>query len=417
MMSTTSYKVIGLTALGGALEFYDFTIYALFAPYISQHFFRHTTPFIGLLNTFAVFALGYFARPLGGIVFGHIGDRLGRKVAFSLSVLCMAIATLLIGLLPSYQTIGMIAPLMLILLRMVQGFSVGGEIPGAAIFILEHVPKHQRGMANGIIFMSITFGNLLGAFVGFGLTNVLSPQAMGVWGWRLPFILGFFLGIISFIIRKKTTETPEFLSILKTNQLHKVPCLNVLKFSRRPLLASFLLTSLMSSILSLFLFLPTYLSMTLHIKMDRVYLINMFSFLCLGLMTVFFGWLSDHSGRKKLIISGILIILICSYPLFYGLYRYGVPFIWVFIVVFSIGGGMTNGSYGVLIAESFPSNLRYSGMGLSYSFGIAIFGGMAPLMFTYLLNAFSTPEAPSFYLIFAAATALMGMVLSLRNLE
>ena len=140
LMSKEQQKIVKLTALGGALEFYDFTIYALFAPYINQHFFSNTNQLIGMINTFAVFALGYFARPLGGILFGHLGDKFGRKSAFSLAIFIMAIATLLIGCLPSYQSIGIAAPIILIGLRLLQGFSVGGGIPGAAVFIIEHIP-------------------------------------------------------------------------------------------------------------------------------------------------------------------------------------------------------------------------------------------------------------------------------------
>ena len=190
-------KILLLTAIGGALEFYDFTIYALFAPYISQHFFPNANPLIGLINTFSVFALGYFARPLGGIVLGHIGDRHCRKSAF------MAIATLFMGCLPDYQTIGIAAPLLLIGLRLVQGFSVGGEIPGASIFIVEHLPQKQHGLSIGLAFMSITLGNTLGAAMGLFLTTILNQQQMLAWGWRIAFISGFFLGMIGFIIRKK----------------------------------------------------------------------------------------------------------------------------------------------------------------------------------------------------------------------
>jgi len=222
-MTKSQRKIVLLTAIGGALEFYDFTIYALFAPYISQNFFASTNPMIGLLNTFAVFALGYLARPLGGIVFGHMGDKRGRKSAFSVAVFMMAIATLFMGCLPTYDSIGIAAPILLIILRLMQGFSVGGEIPGAALFTIEHVATDKRGFSIGLVFMCITLGNTLGALVGLLLTHCLTTTQMDLWGWRIPFILGFGLGMVSYIIRKKMAETPVFIHMMKENQLHQKP--------------------------------------------------------------------------------------------------------------------------------------------------------------------------------------------------
>ncbi|AHE67589.1 arabinose efflux permease [Legionella oakridgensis ATCC 33761 = DSM 21215] len=232
-MTKEQYKIVGLTAIAGALEFYDFTIYALFAPYISQHFFAHSNPLIALINTFLVFALGYLARPLGGIVFGHLGDKFGRKFAFSLSVFIMAIATLCIGCLPDYQSIGVMAPLSLLGLRLLQGFSVGGEIPGAAVFTIEHVPLNKRGFSIGFVFMCITLGNSLGALVGLFLTCLLNQEQMMSWGWRVPFVVGFILGILSYFIRKRTFETPVFLAMMKEGTLQRKPVLILLKSSRK----------------------------------------------------------------------------------------------------------------------------------------------------------------------------------------
>lgn len=315
-MIKEQYKIVGLTAIGGALEFYDFTIYALFAPYISQHFFSNGNQFIGLINTFAIFALGYFARPLGGIVFGHLGDKFGRKYAFSLAIFMMATATLLMGCLPPYASIGIAAPIILIILRLIQGFSVGGEIPGATVFTIEHVPSNKRGFAIGFVFMCITLGNTLGAGMGFILTTLLNSEQMMAWGWRIPFIVGFFLGIISYIIRKKSTETPVFMAMLAENKLHRVPFFGMLKLSPIKLLSAFLLTAVTSSIISLFLYLPTYLSSMLSINISHAYLMNLFAFLSFAVMTVFFGRISDYVDRKKLLMTGALCLMIIAYPFF-----------------------------------------------------------------------------------------------------
>ncbi len=404
--------MIGLIALGGALEFYDFTIYALFAPYLSQHFFANTNQFINLINTFAVFALGYLARPLGGIVFGHLGDKFGRKSAFSLSVFIMAIATLLIGCLPTYQSIGMAAPILLILLRLLQGFSVGGEIPGAAIFTSEHMPSNQRGVAIGFVFMCITLGNTIGAGVGLILTTCLTSQQMLLWGWRIPFILGFIVGIISYEIRSKTLETPTFLAILKENNLHRLPFLGVLQLSPIKLLSAFLLTAVPASIISFFLYLPTYLINNINIQVSHTYIINFFAFLSLGLMTFFSGRVSDYINRTKLLIISTILLIVFSYPFFYGLRLYGEVFLWPFILGLATLGGLANGSYIILILELFPENIRYSAVGFSYSLGIAVFGGIGPLAFTGLIRYLGTSEAPAFYILVCATVTLLACLVN-----
>lgn len=410
MMSKEQRKIVGITALGGALEFYDFTIYALFSPYISHHFFANTNNVVGLIETFAVFALGYFARPLGGIVFGHLGDKFGRKSAFSLSVFIMAIATLLMGLLPSFQSIGVLAPILLMGLRLMQGFSVGGEIPGAAVFTIEHVAPKKRGVSIGIVFMCITLGNTLGAIVGVILTQLLNQEQMLAWGWRIPFILGFFLGIISYIIRKNMIETPIFTAMLKEKKLQQMPFFRLLTLHQVKLIQAFFLTAATSSIISLFLYLPTYLTNISDMTLSQAYVINVMSFLVFAVMTAVFGYCADHIDRKKLMLTGTILLMALSYPLFYGFMVLGKQFVWVFTLGVAVIGSMINGSYVVVLTESFPANIRYSGVGFSYSLGVAIFGGLAPLTFTWLIRFFATLEAPALYVFCCAALTFLAIL-------
>ncbi|MCR9191214.1 MAG: MFS transporter [Gammaproteobacteria bacterium] len=398
-MAKKHYKIVAITAAGGALEFYDFTIYALFAPYINYHFFANTSPSGGFIKTFAVFALGYLARPIGGIFFGHLGDKFGRKKAFSLAVLMMATATLLMGCLPTYQSIGTTAPVTLIILRLIQGFSVGGEIPGAAVFTVEHVPYRQRGFAIGCVFMWITLGNTIGAGMGFLLTHLFTPDQMLAWGWRIPFITGFFLGVVSYLIRNKTIETPVFKAMLKRNKILRTPLLKIKKLSFAKLAHAFILTAVPSAIISLFLYLPTYLSNNMQLNLSHSYLINLLSFLIFGCLTVVFGHLSDRINREKLLMTGAALLLISTYPLFYGLNLWGESFVWVFTLSFALLGSIINGTYVVLLTESFPANLRYSAVGLTYSLGYAIFGGLSPLIFTWMIHYLHSSEAPALYIL------------------
>lgn len=389
-MQYSHRKLLLLTAIGGALEFYDFTIYALFAPYISQLFFPSTQPLIGLINTFAVFALGYFARPLGGIVFGHLGDRWGRKFAFSFAILLMAHATLLIGCLPSFTSIGIAAPLLLILLRLLQGFSVGGEIPGASIFTLEHLPKQTHGLAIGLVFMSITLGNTLGAGVGFLLTSVFNESTMLTIGWRLAFIFGFFLGILGFIVRKKLVETPIFIDLMREKAIQRLPLLSAFRQAKKKLLLSMLLTALTSSVVALFLYLPTYLNAIMNIKLHDAYLVNIIAFTVFALLTACFGWLSDKINRKFLFYCGILGVIVLIYPLFLGLTYFGEKFIWVFIASITFFGAMINGSYMAMLVSLFPSNIRYTCVGsvmvLALPFSVALRRYYLLAAFIYLMT-------------------------------
>lgn len=398
-MSFTEMKIIGLSSVGGALEFFEFTIYALFAQYIGVHFFANSNSTTLLITTFGVYALGYLARPFGGVLFGHLGDKYGRKNAFTLTILLMAIATLLIGCLPTYQTIGISAPLILICLRLVQGFSVGGEIAGATVFTAEHLPARRRGLGIGIVFMGITLGNTLGGIVGFTLNYWLGDAAMMAWGWRLPFLIGFLLGIFSYLIRKNTVETPIFREMETKKVLESIPLFALFKASSKSILMGMALMAISSTMISFFLYLPVYLSHFLHFKMTQSFLLNIISFLILATLTAVFGGISDYINRKYLALAGCFSMAIFGYIGFNFFLAPNTADIFIFVCLLAAGSSLINGCYALLIAELFPPNVRYSGMALSYSAGVAIFGGFGPLAFTFLTKTFHSIQAPYYYLL------------------
>lgn len=399
MLSTQQYKMLALTAIGGTLEFYDFTIYALFAPYISRHFFPDSDQIVLLINTFAVFAVGYLVRPFGAAIFGHIGDRYGRKRAFTLAIFLMAFTTLFIGCLPSYQTIGITATVLLILLRILQGFSVSGEVSGAVIFTMEHAPIQYRGLTVGIILMFITLGNTLGAGIGLFITSMLSPDQMLSWGWRIPFVLGFILGLVSFILRMKTVETPVFIAYANNNKLHRLPIVTLLQSAFKQIIAGTFLTATPAAMVSFFLYLPTFLTHSIHITVSSAYLLNCFSFCVFAVMTAVIGGLSDTLGKQPFMITGTLLLIVCGYFLFSALTIYNNAFIWLFILCMGSFAAMVNGCYMVSIAESFSPALRYSGLAMSHSVSLAIFGGLAPVGFTYFMKLGAGVYAPYCFLL------------------
>ena len=216
-------KVLFLTSLGGAFEMYDFVVYIYLTPFLSELFFPNDNGFIALLSTFAIFAIGYLIRPFGGILFGHFGDRIGRKKTFVVSILLMSVPVILIGLLPGYATIGIAAPILLILLRLLQGVALGGEIPGAMTFTSEYIGMEKRGLASGSIYCGLNCGIAFGALILAVFGMLFTHQQMLEFGWRLLFILGGLLGLIAGYLRNKTTESHLFLELENKNVLQRVP--------------------------------------------------------------------------------------------------------------------------------------------------------------------------------------------------
>lgn len=415
-MPIKSYKLVALSGLGGALEFLDFTLYAMFARYISQNFFPAHDSLTGLLSTFAVFSVGYFARPLGGLIFGHFGDKYGRKKSFVLSALLMACATLGMGCLPNYQQIGLAAPGLLLFLRILQGMSVGGEVPGSIVFIFEHYPQKQRGLVISLIFMGITLGNVIGSSLGYWLTHQLSEADLFAWGWRIPFVAGFGLGLVAYLLRKKATETPIFTEILQKQQTYQVPALQIAQQAVPQLVSGIALTGLPAIMVFLFLYLPSYPPAAEYYKVNDLYLINIISFSALALSTPLFGYLSDFVPRKKMIALGATLGIICGYFLFtyfLTLHRVSLPL----CIIMTTAIGSVNGCYAREIAESFPASVRYSGVGLTYNTGFALFGGLAPFMATILLKYTQNPLVPYYLFSLASLITLSGSLLVTKTIR
>jgi MFS family permease len=278
------YKTLALAALGGALEFYDFIIFVFFATVIGQLFFPPSVPdWLRQLQTFGIFAAGYLARPLGGIIMAHFGDLLGRKKMFTLSILLMSVPTLLMGLMPTYQSIGLAAPVLLLVLRILQGAAVGGEVPGAWVFVSEHVPARHVGYACGTLTAGLTAGILLGSLVATGINSVFTPAELADHGWRVPFLIGGVFGIASMYLRRWLHETPVFAELQKRKALAaEMPLKSVVRNHRGSVAVSMLLTWMLSAgIVVVILMTPTFLQKLYGFDARTALVANSVATLCL----------------------------------------------------------------------------------------------------------------------------------------
>ncbi|MEI6056590.1 MAG: MFS transporter, partial [Lentisphaerota bacterium] len=248
MDSNNNLRVIVVSAIGGVLEYYDFVVFILFANIISQVFFpAHESEYLALAATYTFFAVGYFVRPIGGIILAHFGDRYGRKKIFLLTVFLMAIPTFLIGLIPTYASIGLIAPILLLLMRICQGLAMGGEIPGSSVFVYEHMTRNLKCSGISYLIAGLFGGILLGSIIGSIITKSLSNESLMVWGWRIPFLLGGLLGVVGMYLRSKLTETPIFMDIQKHNKQPKMPIGEILKNHKWSVIAGICTTLALAS--------------------------------------------------------------------------------------------------------------------------------------------------------------------------
>ena len=406
-------RTLGLSALGGALEFYDFVVFVFFAIPLSHLFFPKDTPeWLSQLQVYGIFAAGYLARPLGGIVMAHYGDKLGRKKMFTLSVFLMALPTLGIGLLPVYAQIGMLAPLLLLLLRVVQGIAVGGEVPGAWVFVSEHVPPQRIGFACASLTSGLTVGILIGSLVAATINNHMAPAAVLDWGWRLPFLIGGVFGFFAVWLRQWLSETPVFEEMHARRELAEgLPLRQVFERHLPSVLLSMLVTwMLTAAIVVMILMTPSLVQSVFHIESARAFLGNSVASFALALGCLCYGWLADRIGYSRALLLGAIGLLLCSYALYLDLQAGGAHFIALYALAgFSVG---VVGVVPALMVVAFPPAVRFSGLSFSYNIAYALFGGLTPTLIGLLVKRFGG-LVPAHYVAF---TALIGIAVAVWSM-
>lgn len=395
-------------AVGNLLEWYDFGLFGYFAPVISRQFFPAEDRLAGLLGAFGVFAVGFLVRPLGGVLFGYVGDRLGRKRALELSVGLMAIPTTLLGLLPTYSRIGLAAPVLLTVIRVFQGLSVGGEYIGSMSFLVEHADPTRRALQGSWSSFSVVAGSLLGSAVAALLTGFLMPEQVSEWGWRLPFLAGLAIGALGVWLRRGVEESPSFQAAQKAGALAGNPVAETLHRDRGAIAAILGMALLCSVPFYLgFVWLPTWFAHVNepHLAEALALVANSIGLVAMMVLTPVAAIISDRVGRKPMILLASVSLAILSYPMFLWMregtfIRAALGSLILATCVSSFAGCMA-----AAMAELFPTRTRYSGVAIGYNVGMAVFGGTAPLVATALIHWTGNVASPGIYLAGCAAVA------------
>jgi MHS family proline/betaine transporter-like MFS transporter len=403
--------------VGNLLEWYDFAVFGYFAPFISAQFFPSDDPVSGLINTFGVFAAGYLARPIGGVMFGQIGDRHGRKRALQLSIFLMAVPTTLIAFLPTHAQVGLLAPVLLVILRIAQGISVGGEFVGSCCYLVEAAPSGRRGFVGSWSTFGTIGGMLLGSAVATLIQYLLPTDAIHAWGWRLPFLAGMLVGVVGWQMRRGTDETPEFVRLQAAGRVEQHPVLQALReMPVRVVQLAGIVLLFGIAIYTLFLWMPTYLMHFVKPPVPHALLINTVCMVVLIATIPIAGWLADRFNYKSVLSIGTLGIGMVAYPLFQWIDTGAAAAATVALTIFAVLNGLLQGAVPVAMTQLFPPRLRYSATAIGYNVTLALFGGTAPLVATWMIKKTGNLTAPAWYLVAAAAITLV-VTLTMRPHE
>jgi MFS family permease len=399
------------SSIGTTLEWYDFTVYNIMAAVVfNVVFFPSFDPLAGTLLAFSTYAVGYLSRPLGGVVFGHLGDRLGRRFVLVATLLLMGIATGLMGLLPTYKQWGVWSPMFLVLLRFVQGAAIGGEWAGAVLLSLEHGAAHQRGRNASFAQMGPACGTILGTGVVAAITLSLSVATFETWGWRIPFWLSVGLVAFGLWLRRGVEETPTFVELVSHHATAKAPIKEVISQYRRPLLTAIGARVGPDVVYALLVvFTLTYVTTVLHLSRPLALTVTMIGAACHAVAIPWFGTLSDRIGRRPVYAVGTTLSILWAFA-YFRLIGTGRPL----LIGVAVAGGMTlhammYGPQAAFITEQFPSRVRYAGASLAYTITGVVAGGFAPLIFAAIYGAYGSTMRVSLYVIAALAVTLVAL--------
>jgi len=404
-ITAAGWRIVLLASLGGTLEFYDFVIFGVFARDIAAAVFPSASPIASLMASFATFAVGYFARPFGGIVLSHYGDRYGRRKVFLWSVFVMSGATLGMGLVPSFQTWGVAASILMVVLRILQGFCLGGELPGALTYVVETAPR-VAPLVCGVVFACVTMGVAAATAVSLSVRTWLDPALVPVYGWRIAFIIGGLGGVLSFVLRRSLEESSEFekMKSLASRQ----PFVEVLSTHRTQVLIGCALLAGTGCFNGLFFsHMPAYLAGVLQYDPKQAVFSQTVGVIASAIAIFLTGWIGDRVPPRYLLRTGVTLLLLGAYPFYSALETRSVN-LTLLLVLAGLAAGFTNGSFAVLLTDLFPTRIRFTGVALGFNVSFTLFSGTAPLVATSLIGSTGQMASPAFLMMGCALVALIG---------
>jgi MFS transporter, MHS family, proline/betaine transporter len=402
-------RVVGAAGAGHFVEWFDFGLYGTLATVIAVHFFKQGDPQAALLSTFAVFGAGFVMRPLGGLFFGSMGDRIGRRTTLATVVIITSAATFVMGVLPTYQVVGVVAPLLLVIVRLVQGFAAGGESAGATTLLAEYAPSNRRGFVSSFVDVFGFAAFVVGGGLVFLFTALAGDAALDSWGWRVLFMIALPLGLAGLYLRLRLEDTPEFQAVKARGEVVHNPLRRSLRTSWRALLfcVGFVVIKAVGHWI-LQTFMPSYLQADLHYSPLVAYGVTVIGFIVIAALVPVFGLLSDHIGRKPVMLGGCIGFVVLTYPTLMLMNAGNFWAATAAMVVLGIFMAAFDGAMSAAMAELFPTNIRYGSMAIAYNVCVAVFGGITPYFATSLISATGSNLAPAWYVM--AAAAVTGVV-------
>ena len=406
-ISKAGWRIVLLASLGGTLEFYDFVIFGVFAKDIADAIFPSSTPIVSLMASFAAFAVGYLARPIGGIVLSHFGDRYGRRQVFLLSLFLMSAATLGMGLVPPFAVWGAWASLTMVSLRILQGFCIGGELPGALTYVVETAPRRSAFVC-GVVFACVTLGVAAATGVSLAVRTWLPPDQVSQVGWRIAFSLGGLAGVLSFLMRRAMEESPEFARMKALAARH--PFREVLQRHWWPVLLGIGSLAATASFNGLFFaHMPAYLSGVLGYDAREAVLAQTVGVIVHAAGILAIGWLGDHLSPRVMIVAGAASLALLALPFYGALASHAIDPVWA-LALAGLCASLVNGTFAVLLTDLFPTRVRFSGVALGFNVAFTIFSGTAPLLATSLIRETGMNTAPAYVMVGGALLTLASAV-------
>ena len=403
-ITAAGWRIVLLASLGGTLEFYDFVIFGVFARDIAAAVFPNASPIASLMASFATFAVGYLARPFGGIVLAHYGDRYGRRKVFLWSVFVMSAATLGMGLVPSYAQWGVAASLLMVVLRLLQGFCLGGELPGALTYVVETAPRIAP-LVCGVVFACVTMGVAAATAVSLLVRTWLDPALVLVYGWRIAFVIGGLGGVLSFVLRRSLEESSEFEKM--RSLASRQPFVELLRTHRTHVLVGCALLAGTGCFNGLFFsHLPAYLAGVLQYDPKQAVFSQTVGVIASAIGILATGWIGDRIPPRYLLRTGVTLLLVFAYPFYLALESRSVN-LTLLLVLAGLAAGLTNGSFAVLLTDLFPTRIRFTGVALGFNVSFTLFSGTAPLVATSLIGGTGQMASPAFLMMACALIALI----------